>query len=88
MIVRCTQDMRAVDSSIPDIFSNLTDGSIMLLFKLSVIIMFTPTFLFPGIAVTVLALYIARAYLKAQLSIKREMKLVFLELIVTDTDII
>lgn len=74
MIVRCTQDMQAVDGAIPGTFSNLIDGAIMLTFKLGVIVLFTPMFIFPAITIAVFGFYIARAYLKAQLSIKREMK--------------
>lgn len=41
-----------------------------------VIIIFTPIFLSPGIAVAALALYLGNMYLRAQLSVKREKRCV------------
>lgn len=47
-----------------------------MLTKLAVIVLFTPVFLFPGIGVAILGILLGKAYLKAQLSIKREMRYV------------
>ena len=45
-----------------------------MLTKLSVIVFFSPIFLFPGIGVAILGITVGNLYLKAQLSVKREMR--------------
>ena len=52
----------------------LSNQSAGMLTKLAVIIIFTPVFLFPAIAVAIVGALLGKAYLKAQLSIKREMR--------------
>ncbi|KDR83050.1 hypothetical protein GALMADRAFT_866663 [Galerina marginata CBS 339.88] len=73
IIARCTQDIRAVDGPIPDQFLALSQMGIGLITNICVIIIFTPIFLFPGLAVAALGFYLGNIYLKAQLSVKREM---------------
>ncbi|KAF8963033.1 multidrug resistance-associated ABC transporter [Flammula alnicola] len=73
MITRCTQDIRAVDGPIPQAFADLTEVSMTLITKIGVIIIFTPPFFAPGLAVAGLGFYLGNLYLKAQLSVKREM---------------
>ncbi|KAF8966510.1 multidrug resistance-associated ABC transporter [Flammula alnicola] len=72
MITRCTQDIRAVDGPIPQGFSALTEISMSVITKIGVIIIFTPPFFAPGLAVTGLGFYLGNLYLKARLSVKRE----------------
>ena len=48
--------------------------------KLGAIILFTPVFFFPGIVVAILGAFIGNRYLRAQLSIKREMRCVHVRL--------
>lgn len=50
---------------------------ISVLTKIGVIVIFTPVFLVPGVSVAVLGLYLGNMYLKAQLSVKREMRHAF-----------
>lgn len=76
VIARCTQDIQAVDGSIPDTFSNVVEGAIMVMYQLGGSVIFAPIFIFPGIGVAALGLYIASVFLKAQLSVKREMRYV------------
>ncbi|KDR83054.1 hypothetical protein GALMADRAFT_238844 [Galerina marginata CBS 339.88] len=73
IIARCTQDIRVVDGPIAEEFLALTYMSIGMVTNLFVIIIFTPIFLFPGLAVAALGFYLGNIYLKAQLSVKREM---------------
>ncbi|KDR83043.1 hypothetical protein GALMADRAFT_866150 [Galerina marginata CBS 339.88] len=73
IIARCTQDIRAVDGVIPLAFLDLTELAMSMLTKIGVIVALTPLFLCPGIAVASLGLYLGNMYLKAQLSVKREM---------------
>ncbi|KAF8811726.1 hypothetical protein BYT27DRAFT_7160557 [Phlegmacium glaucopus] len=73
IIARCTQDIRAVDGPIPNAIVTLNEIGITLLTKLVVIVIFTPIFLFPGIAVAMLGASLGNLYLRAQLSVRREM---------------
>ena len=51
----------------------LSHLSISMLFKFCAVVWFTPAFLFPGLAVALLGYWIGQVYIKAQLSVKREM---------------
>ncbi|KAF8908922.1 P-loop containing nucleoside triphosphate hydrolase protein [Gymnopilus junonius] len=73
IIARCTQDIRTVDGPIPQSLMWVFNQSAGMLTKLAIIVLFTPVFLFPGIGVAILGILLGKAYLKAQLSIKREM---------------
>ena len=74
IIARCMQDIRAVDGPIPDVFGTLVKTSMMLLTKIVGIIVFTPLFVFPGLGVAAFGFYLGNLYLKAQMSVKREMR--------------
>ena len=52
----------------------LAELTITLLTKLAVIIIFTPIFVFPSIFIAVLGFLLGSLYLRAQLSVKREMR--------------
>lgn len=78
IISRCTQDIRAVDGVVPQSFAELTELAISMLTKIGVIVIFTPIFLAPGLGVAALGLYLGNMYLKAQLSVKREMRCVLI----------
>ncbi|KXN82428.1 ATP-binding cassette transporter abc4 [Leucoagaricus sp. SymC.cos] len=73
IITRCTQDIRAVDGPIAQWTLTLTEFSITTTTKLVVIVLFSPVFLFPAIFVASVGAKMANYYLKAQLSVKREM---------------
>ena len=74
IIARCTQDVLAIDGRIPQAVAPLTNMGITILTKLVVIIIFTPIFLCPTMAVAALCFYLGNLYLRAQLSVKREMR--------------
>ena len=42
--------------------------------KIAAIIVFTPLFAFPGLGVAAFGFYLGNLYLKAQMSVKREMR--------------
>lgn len=42
-------------------------------FNLGAVVVITPVFLFPGVILGVIGAWIGRVYMKAQLSVKREM---------------
>ncbi|KAF4617689.1 hypothetical protein D9613_006261 [Agrocybe pediades] len=73
IISRCTQDIRAVDGPIPQHYSDITTFGLAMTSTMTVIIIFTPFFLFPSLAVAALAVYLGNMYMKAQMSVKREM---------------
>ena len=52
----------------------LTELAITLLTKLVVIVVFTPLFVFPSMFIAVFGFFLGNLYLRAQLSVKREMR--------------
>ena len=52
----------------------LTELGISLITKLVVIVIFTPIFVFPSVFVAIFGLFLGNLYLRAQLSVKREMR--------------
>ncbi|KAJ3511583.1 hypothetical protein NLJ89_g4015 [Agrocybe chaxingu] len=73
IIARCTKDISAVDGSIPEAFYYLTELWMAMMTRLLVVFIFSPAFLVPGLGVALFGFYIGNVYLKAQLSVKREM---------------
>ncbi|KAF9021407.1 P-loop containing nucleoside triphosphate hydrolase protein [Hymenopellis radicata] len=73
VITRCTQDIRAVDGPLADGLMLLTTLAMSMLIKFGAVVLVTPAFLLPGLAVAVLGNFIGQVYIKAQLSVKREM---------------
>ncbi|KAF8157940.1 multidrug resistance-associated ABC transporter [Crassisporium funariophilum] len=73
IIARCTQDIRAVDEPIAQAFVTLVEVAVSMVTRLLVVILFTPVFVFPGVVVGALGMYLGNLYLSGQLSVKREM---------------
>ncbi|KDQ56808.1 hypothetical protein JAAARDRAFT_36283 [Jaapia argillacea MUCL 33604] len=73
VITRCTQDIRAVDGPVFTSLGNLLEITISMLIKFVAVVVFTPIFVIPGVVVAVLGGWIGQIYMKAQLSVKREM---------------
>ncbi|KAI5991472.1 hypothetical protein EDD15DRAFT_2275310 [Pisolithus albus] len=73
VITRCTQDIRAIDGPFAQELSWVIELTITLLFRLGAVVLFTPLFLLPGVLVGVVGIWVGRIYMKAQLSVKREM---------------
>ncbi|KAF9233710.1 hypothetical protein BU15DRAFT_90237 [Melanogaster broomeanus] len=73
VIARCTQDIRAIDGPLSSGLAWITELSIRMLFNLGAVVILTPAFLVPGAIVGVVGVLVGRIYMKAQLSIKREM---------------
>jgi len=74
VIARCTQDIRAIDGPVPRMFGAVAEISNSIVTRVVVVVAFSPVFLFPGIFVCVLGLYLGNMYLKAQIPVKREMR--------------
>ncbi|KAF9243737.1 hypothetical protein BU15DRAFT_59613 [Melanogaster broomeanus] len=73
VITRCTQDIRAIDGPFAQEISWVIELTIVLVFRLLAVVALTPSFFFPGVLVGVVGGWVGRIYMKAQLSIKREM---------------
>ncbi|KAJ7630594.1 P-loop containing nucleoside triphosphate hydrolase protein [Roridomyces roridus] len=73
IIARCTVDIRTIDGPISQGLWALLEMTVSMLVKFSAVILFTPVFFFPGVLVGVLGGWCGQIYIKAQLSVKREM---------------
>lgn len=62
-----------MDGHVPHLLESLVFLSINMLIKLGAIILFTPIFLIPGALIAIFGAYLGQLYIKAQLSVKREM---------------
>ncbi|KAG1747913.1 uncharacterized protein EDB91DRAFT_1245381 [Suillus paluster] len=73
VITRCTQDIRAIDGPFAQGIGWVVELSIAMVVKLGAIVFMTPVFLAPGLFIGLLGGWVGRIYMKAQLSVKREM---------------
>ena len=63
----------AVDSTIPDYLNAVLAMGISMFAKFVAVVVFSPVFLFPGVAAFAIGALVGQIYIKAQLSVKREM---------------
>ncbi|KAG2160129.1 uncharacterized protein EDB93DRAFT_1113551 [Suillus bovinus] len=73
VITRCTQDIRAVDGPFAQGIGWVVELSVTMIVKLGAVVVMTPVFFVPGLFIGLLGGWIGRIYMKAQLSVKREM---------------
>ncbi|KAJ6598427.1 P-loop containing nucleoside triphosphate hydrolase protein [Mycena vulgaris] len=73
IIARCTQDIRAIDNSVSRALWLLSDLTSMMLVKFGAVVLFTPVFFAPGLALFALGGWYGRVYMASQLSVKRDM---------------
>ncbi|KAH7905541.1 hypothetical protein BJ138DRAFT_1017581, partial [Hygrophoropsis aurantiaca] len=73
VITRCTQDIQAIDEDFPSGVGFMVELTVTILIRLGVIVLMSPSFLLPGIISGVVGGSVGRTYMKAQLSVKREM---------------
>lgn len=76
LIARFTQDMRDVDITLAVSTRTLMIQSATLLAQLSTIVLFTPFYVIPGLALAAATYILGRIYMAAQLSVKRFASLV------------
>jgi hypothetical protein len=62
-----------VDANVPSYLNQTIQTSMALLTEFASVFILTPSFFFVGIVVAVLGGYCGQVYIKAQLSVKREM---------------
>ncbi|KIJ26945.1 hypothetical protein M422DRAFT_38010 [Sphaerobolus stellatus SS14] len=73
IITRCTQDIQAVDGPIPTGLAYAADFGLAVVGRFAVVVIFTPIFSFPALGVAAMGLFAGNTYLKAQISVKREL---------------
>ncbi|KAJ3985397.1 hypothetical protein F5890DRAFT_1510435 [Lentinula detonsa] len=73
VIARCTQDIRAVDGPVAMWLQAVSEISAMIILKYTAVVVITPIFFFPGVVVAFLGAVCGQVYIKAQLSVRREM---------------
>ena len=62
-----------VDGSVSESLSKLISQTISMSMKLAAVVLFTPIFIIPGVFMAILGGYCGQIYIKAQLSVKREL---------------
>ncbi|PCH35576.1 hypothetical protein WOLCODRAFT_80373 [Wolfiporia cocos MD-104 SS10] len=72
VLARCTQDIQAVDADVGRYLVYLIDLGAAMVIKLVAVVIVSPPFLAPGALLAVLGGCVGQAYMKAQLSVKRE----------------
>ncbi|KAF7968576.1 hypothetical protein HWV62_30061, partial [Athelia sp. TMB] len=70
---RLTQDISTVDGTLPLVFSWLVQKVFTMLVKLISVIIYTPIFIIPSIALGIVAAWMGKLFGKAQLSVQREL---------------
>ncbi|KAH9922662.1 multidrug resistance-associated ABC transporter [Fomitopsis serialis] len=73
VIARCTQDIQAMDDQVGRWIGVVVDMGTAMLLKLGAVMLISPIFAVPGAIIAFLGGWIGRMYMKAQLSVKREM---------------
>ncbi|KAI0085671.1 P-loop containing nucleoside triphosphate hydrolase protein [Irpex rosettiformis] len=73
IITRCTQDIQAVDGPISEYLGWLMDITMSMIIKFIAVIYIAPIFMIPGVFISILGAWCGQIYIKAQLSVKREM---------------
>ncbi|TFK73581.1 hypothetical protein BDN72DRAFT_834451 [Pluteus cervinus] len=75
VIIRATQDMRAIDGPISFWMRRVLDIAVGMAIRLGAIVIFNPLFIFPGVLITALGGFLGQLYMTTQLRVKREMSI-------------
>ncbi|OSD04422.1 multidrug resistance-associated ABC transporter [Trametes coccinea BRFM310] len=73
IITRCTQDIQCVDGPLATKLGWVIELTVSMLMKFLAVVSFSPIFTVPGAIVAALGGWCGQIYMKAQLSVKREM---------------
>ncbi|KAI0768312.1 P-loop containing nucleoside triphosphate hydrolase protein [Trametes elegans] len=73
IITRCTDDIQTVDERFARATEQFVEVIIFLLLKMVAIVIFSPVFALPGVLVAAIGAACGNVYLRAQLSVKREL---------------
>ena len=74
VITRLTQDIQSVDTNLVIYGDGIVSLVIVVTVSLTSAVLFVPIFALPGLFVAALGIYVGSKYLKAQLSVKRELR--------------
>ncbi|EKM56938.1 uncharacterized protein PHACADRAFT_208107 [Phanerochaete carnosa HHB-10118-sp] len=70
---RCTQDIQAIDGPVPQSLDYVFQIALTCTIKVGAVCIFTPYFLLPAVFIAGFGGFLGEVYMKAQLSVKREM---------------
>ncbi|EKM56944.1 uncharacterized protein PHACADRAFT_254352 [Phanerochaete carnosa HHB-10118-sp] len=73
VITRCTQDIQLVDAAVPQSLDVVLQITLACFIKIGAVVIFTPYFLLPAVFIAGFGGFLGQVYMKAQLSVKREM---------------
>ncbi|RPD53734.1 P-loop containing nucleoside triphosphate hydrolase protein [Lentinus tigrinus ALCF2SS1-7] len=73
IIARCTADIQSVDSEMARELHSVVEGAIFMILKIGSVAFMLPIYIVPSVIVAVLGALISQVYMRAQLSVKREM---------------
>ncbi|GJJ15115.1 hypothetical protein Clacol_009390 [Clathrus columnatus] len=73
VIARCTQDIAAIDISVPSLMASWALNSSALVTSFATVVIMVPRFAVPGVILGLLGFFCGQVYMKAQLPIKRQM---------------
>ncbi|KAF8956143.1 P-loop containing nucleoside triphosphate hydrolase protein [Flammula alnicola] len=73
VITRVTQDVAAVDTTIPDLFSHLFEIGVIIFVRFIAIFFYTPTVGLFAFVIFFIGGFVGNIYMKSQLAVKREM---------------
>ncbi|KII86823.1 hypothetical protein PLICRDRAFT_700101 [Plicaturopsis crispa FD-325 SS-3] len=73
ILTRCTEDIRTIDGTIAQQIGSLMRMTISLLIKFFAVVTLTPVFLVPSLLIAIIGAWCGQIYIKAQLSVKREL---------------
>jgi len=69
-----TQDIQSIDGSLTSYTDMFIGCVMMMIISLLAAVYFVPLFILPGLVIAGLGIFFGRLYLKAQLSVKRELR--------------
>ncbi|KAF8557389.1 P-loop containing nucleoside triphosphate hydrolase protein [Imleria badia] len=72
VVTRCTQDIATVDGVFPTHLATLVELTFAMLVKLAAVVYLAPPFALPGLIVAIVGGWCGQVYMKAELSVKRE----------------
>lgn len=87
IIQRMTLDIGSIDEALMRSFELLQSTTILMIVALASAVLFVPLFTLPGVLIAAIGVYIGNRYLKAQLSVRREMRCVGMAISFAYTDI-
>ncbi|KAL1740785.1 P-loop containing nucleoside triphosphate hydrolase protein [Schizophyllum fasciatum] len=73
VIARCTQDIRSIDDGVQNQLYLFCESTVTMIAKLIAVVVMTPIFLLTGAIVFMIGGFCGQVYIKAQLSVKREL---------------